>query len=148
MKTLVVLLALVFPILLNAQSLPEIMSAYQAHCDSIVQCETKQEGTIPIELIPVKEDVDGEIIYYKQVYGDTIWSDVFCPEYQQKFIGFGEHVTFKDRGWISTTPDGTLYRSPKEEKIKNVSRNVVCECKYKENRSFYTYFWNWVEENY
>ncbi len=115
-------------------------------CDSVIQTGSiNTKNTVPVY------DNCGNITYYKEIPGDTIWNKVQCPEYIYEYFGFDKKSNrIVVYGGISLFCDtvsiwkGNNFNWRYKEKIRTCTIERKVECVSKREKSTPEGFYIWL----
>lgn len=120
---------------------------YLADCNKLVADTVKEVGIIHTKGIPVK--VNGQIIAYKRVPKDTVWSKQSCAEYKLMSNSWGSSGPFftVDSSGNTWGYSGTLtyQRDANKDEPKIIYRDKICLIKNR--KANWNDFWErWLVE--
>ncbi|MGV6816097.1 MAG: hypothetical protein ACWA44_02365 [Thiotrichales bacterium] len=134
---------------LQGQTIPELFSEYEDHCNEIVLDTIRQMGHVEYDLLPV---MDGEdILYYTLGNADTTWFNPACPlfkhpkQHQMHTMRPIEGTAFDLRPFVNNRP---ISNHDPAIQLKSISRQYVCQVKQCQAEGYNGAFWAWVKSKY
>lgn len=138
MKTLILVLLVTLSGTLSAQTLPELIEAYERYCDEIVLDTIELKGEVRYNSLPV---YDGDkIVAHKLTSVDTLWETPECPIYKDidDFSYYRGTILRLNSGGSSTIGNYII--------IDVVKKSHVCEVKRRRPLPFSENFWEFCKK--
>lgn len=148
-----VLLFLLLPFMVAAQSFQELILEYEKDCNRLVLDTIDQDGIISYENIPVINE-SGNTINYVLSNPDTVWQEPDCYEYKNSATYY---LTSSSLGIYDLVSDGYAINLPGSDIawssfVENIpihkdyiTRQYVCKVKKREVVPFSEHFWEWIK---